>query len=202
MLGVVLFKLLFDRIPKFVRKKWGVLCASNWLILLFIKVRGRATIAEYLGLKSLSGMTVLKSLGAIIVLVALTDGITIALGKSIMSDVMVQIYKTSVWPALIWMVFIVIGPVFEETCFRGFLFEGFRQSRIGALGGIIVTSLVWTALHTQYGPYELAQIFIMGLFFGFVRYKTGSLWYPLIMHSFANIWATTEIVLFINGVIK
>jgi membrane protease YdiL (CAAX protease family) len=34
-----------------------------------------------------------------------------------------------------------------------------------------------------------------------VRYKTGSLWGPLLMHGLNNLAATVELALYINGVI-
>ena len=42
------------------------------------------------------------------------------------SEIMVEVYDTSEWPALLWVVIIIFAPVIEEVFFRGFLFEGFR----------------------------------------------------------------------------
>jgi membrane protease YdiL (CAAX protease family) len=51
---------------------------------------------------------------------------------------------------------------------------------------VVLTSLVWTALHVGYSLYSLGAIFVFGIILGFVRYRTGSLWSTVIMHAFYN----------------
>ena len=87
------------------------------------------------------------------------------------------------------MATVIFAPVFEEVFFRGFLFEGFRYSKMGAAGAIFVTSLVWAGFHMQYGLLQIASIFVLGIILGVVRYRTGSLWAPLAMHVFNNLLA-------------
>jgi membrane protease YdiL (CAAX protease family) len=127
--------------------------------------------------------------------ILLTVLVNMGLNRPTESDIMVQAYATSVWPVLFWVAVVVFGPFFEEVLFRGFLFEGFRQSRIGIVGTIILTSLVWAGFHLQYGLFEIASIFVLGVIFGIVRYKTGSLWAPMIMHAFNNLLAVLLISL-------
>ena len=116
---------------------------------------------------------------------------------------MVDIYNTSVWPAFFWVVIIIFAPAFEETFFRGFLFVGFRQSRIGITGTIAVTALIWTLFHIgQYDIYEMATIFVSGIVLGIVRLKTDSLWSPLIIHVFFNLIATLQVALNVNGLVS
>jgi hypothetical protein len=102
---------------------------------------------------------------------------------------------------LFWIGVIIFAPAFEEVFFRGFLFEGFRYSRIGVVGAIVLTSLIWAALHMQYDPFEMFLVFLMGLLLGILRYKTGSLWSPLLMHSLNNLAATIELVLYVGGMV-
>jgi membrane protease YdiL (CAAX protease family) len=170
------------------------------LIVLFIKVRGNITIGEYLGLSPIRIKTILA-------VVAITAGFLLVSGalstflERPFPELMLDSYKTSVWPVLFWIAVVVFAPAFEEAFFRGFLFEGFRYSRIGVVGAIVLTSLAWTSLHIQYDTYEMATIFAMGLLMGFVRYKTGSLWSPLLMHGLNNLAATVELALYVNGAI-
>ena len=72
---------------------------------------------------------------------------------------------------IFWIAIVFAAPVFEEIFFRGFLFEGFRKSRIGDLGTVIITALTWAIIHTQYGYYEMSFIFLLGILLGVVRIK-------------------------------
>lgn len=171
----------------------AIVCVG--LIFIIIKVRRGATIADYLGFKSIGTGTVLVVLAISVAYIVLSVLVNMGLNRPTDSDIMVQAYATSVWPALFWMAVVVFGPFFEEVLFRGFLFEGLRQSRIGIAGAIILTSLVWAGFHLQYGLFEIASIFVLGVIFGIVRYKTGSLWAPMIMHVFNNLLAVLLIAL-------
>ena len=61
----------------------------------------------------------------------------------------------------------------EEILFRGFLFRGCRRSRRDVWFVIVLTALLW-AVHLQYDPYVIAQVFAYGLVFGWLRWVTGS----------------------------
>jgi len=165
------------------------------LIFIIIKVRRGATIGDYLGFKSIGTGTVLVALAISVTYIVLSVLVNMGLNRATDSDIMVQAYATSVWPALFWMAVVVFGPFFEEVLFRGFLFEGFRHTRIGIVGTVVLTSLVWAGFHLQYGLFEIASIFVLGVIFGIVRYKTGSLWAPMIMHTFNNLMAVLLIAL-------
>ena len=170
--------------------------AAAGLTLAFIKIRGGAGIAEYLGLKRINWKTALS--------VALITAAFLSLSALVNfyfhtdegdTKTLTEIYNTSVWPALLWITVVVFAPLFEEGLFRGFLFEGFRRSRLGITGTILITSLVWTALHAGYSVASLGAIFIFGLVLGAVRYKTGSLWTTILMHAFYNTVGMTLIAL-------
>ncbi len=175
----------------------AIICVG--LILIIIKLRKGATIAEYLALSPITGKTLLGLMALTAGFVLLSDGLTYFLGRPVIPQVMVEIYKTSVWPPIFWAALILAAPAFEETFFRGFLLEGFRQSRIGNAGALCLTSLAWTSIHLQYGLYELAIIFVGGILLGIVRIKTGSLWSCLFMHAFWNLIATAEMALYVNS---
>jgi hypothetical protein len=165
-------------------------------ILAVIKVRKGASIVEYLGLKRVGWRTLLLLLLLTGVYVVLVAGIAyVTRIPDTDTGLLVDAYETSVWPALFWISVVVFAPVFEEPFVRGFLFEGFRNSRMGLAGAVILTSLVWTALHVGYGLYSLGAIFIFGIILGLVRYKTGSLWSTVLMHAFYNAIGMTVIAL-------
>jgi membrane protease YdiL (CAAX protease family) len=161
--------------------------AGVGLILAFIKARGRAGIAEYLGLKRMKWQALL-----VVILITILFVVLAALVDYFFhleegdTQTMVDIYNTAVWPVLLWVAVVVFAPVFEEPLVRGFLLEGFRHSRLGLIGAICLTSFIWTVLHAGYSLYSLGTIFVFGLVLGAVRYKTGSLWSTVLMHALYN----------------
>ncbi len=160
------------------------------LILIIIKAKKGAVIAEYLGLNRISFKMVLLSVISVILFIAVADGIQILLGNETNEQIMYDIYDTSVWPWLFWVSVIIFAPLFEEAFFRGFLFEGFRQSRLGAAGAIIITAVVFGVMHSlQYSIPSVVWILSLGLLMGVVRWKTGTLWSTFIMHAIVNLVA-------------
>lgn len=164
-------------------------------ILLMIRARGRASIAEYLGLRSFSVRTAAVAVAATAGIIAFTALVNVFLDRSAAAEVDLDMYGTSVWPALLWITVVLVGPLFEEVFFRGFLFEGFRQSRVGAVGAIVLTSVGWAMLHIQYDLVGMGEILVMGIVMGIVRLKTGSLWSTIIIHVLNNFIALLLIAL-------
>jgi membrane protease YdiL (CAAX protease family) len=175
----------------------AIVCVG--LILVFIKIRDGATISHYLALHKVSWKIVLILLAISVVFIGLSSVAGMLLKIPDVPDFQIDLYKTSVWPPLLWIAVIIFAPVFEEVFFRGFLFEGFRRARTGVIGAIIITSLTWSLLHVQYVPFHMATIFVLGLLYGAVRYKTGSLWSTFIMHAFNNTAAMVSTVLYLHG---
>jgi len=82
---------------------------------------------------------------------------------------------------------IVVGaPLSEELLFRGFLLSALAQSRLGFIGAALLTTLGWTVLHAGYSGVGLVEVFLAGLLFSWLLWKTGNLWVPLICHGFYN----------------
>ncbi|HUD72148.1 MAG TPA: CPBP family intramembrane glutamic endopeptidase, partial [Dongiaceae bacterium] len=86
----------------------------------------------------------------------------------------------------------IAGPIAEELAFRGIALWRLRTMRLGTAGAVVVTSLLWTALHFQYEPAVLAQIFLDGLVLGAARVRTGSLGAPIAMHVTGNLFSIAE----------
>jgi membrane protease YdiL (CAAX protease family) len=79
-----------------------------------------------------------------------------------------------------------IYPIAEEFFFRGFLL-GLITRKAGPVVGIAATAVFFTALHGLQGPWIGGlQIFADGLFFGFVRLRSGSLLLPVAFHIVGN----------------
>jgi len=158
-------------------------------IILFVKFRKGISISEYLGLKLVKKKTILVLLGVFTGLFLLSLLVDTFFQAPQDAEFSIQAYATSVWPPLLWIAVVIFAPLFEEAFFRGFLFVGLNRSRLGAAGAIIITALLWAALHTQYSFYGIVTILVLGIIFGIVRLVTGSLWSTLFLHSMWNLAA-------------
>jgi membrane protease YdiL (CAAX protease family) len=83
----------------------------------------------------------------------------------------------------------VLGPIAEELIFRGGLFSQLMKTRLKAAGTILVTALAWSVLHYSYTAGVIAVIFVDGLLLGAARYRTRSVYVPIVMHLVWNFYA-------------
>ncbi len=91
----------------------------------------------------------------------------------------------------------LVAPIIEEMIFRGLAYARLEQSRLGAPGAILVTSLIFTLIHLQYDMVVLSLLAIFAFLLGYVRYKTNNLLYCIALHMLYNTIATIELYLFI-----
>ncbi|MFH1791683.1 MAG: type II CAAX endopeptidase family protein [Candidatus Omnitrophota bacterium] len=90
----------------------------------------------------------------------------------------------------------VAGPVMEEIFFRGFMYNAFRK-RVGVLGGMLVTSAVFSVLHAH--AVGFVPIMILGMALVFLYEKTGSLIPSITLHVTHNL-ASLGLVFFVRMV--
>ncbi len=171
----------------------ATLCTG--LILLYVRYGSRSTIKQYLGLKPVAWKTVGIWFAVTALFLLLSDGLTYLLDRPVTPDFLVRTYATAGFLPLFLLALVVLGPLFEEVLFRGFMFAGLRHSRLGNPGAIVVTAVLWAAIHLQYDIYGIATIFAMGILLGVVRMKTGSLYLTFALHATVNLLAVTQVVL-------
>jgi CAAX amino terminal protease family. len=102
----------------------------------------------------------------------------------------------SLW--LLVIAFVVAAPISEEFFARGFLYRGWSESFLGPAGGIMLSSLVWTALHLQYDWFFFGEVFSIGLLLGYLRYRFNSTWLTVIVHGLNNLAAVAQTILLIG----
>jgi uncharacterized protein len=78
------------------------------------------------------------------------------------------------------------APLMEEFLFRGFLQSALAQARFGFWPAALLTTVAWTLLHLGYSVVGLAEVFLIGLYFSWLLWKTGSLLPPLFCHALYN----------------
>ena len=87
----------------------------------------------------------------------------------------------------------ILGPLLEEFLFRGFIQKRLVQIGVKPLYAILASSAIFGVIHMN-----LAQIpfaFAIGLIFGWLYYRTGSLLPGIIGHIINNSLATLQMVM-------
>ena len=171
-----------------------------FFIWLFIKIRHGYSFRDYLEFKSPGWKTWVS-------LIAVMAGLIVfsILMDSVHSDpkslkTMADAYLSSGWTPIFWISTVVFAPVFEETLFRGFLFVGLRNSRVGPVWTVIITAVTFAALHSlQYDFFSLIAILVLGLTFGLVRLFTKSLWSTITLHAAWNLMSMIGIALYVKS---
>lgn len=90
---------------------------------------------------------------------------------------------------------VVIAPLGEELIFRGFVYRGLSESRVGVPGAIVISSAIWAAIHTQYDLFYMSVIFALGLALAFVRHRSGSVMLAFVLHALVNAAAFAQALL-------
>jgi len=99
-------------------------------------------------------------------------------------DAMSQIMDAPVWITLISVS--VFAPLFEEWLCRGLVLRGLLR-QMNPAAAIVVSAIFFAVLHMN--PWQAVPAFILGILFGYVYYKTGSLKLTMLMHCVNNTFA-------------
>ena len=97
---------------------------------------------------------------------------------------MEQIMDAPVWITLISVS--VFAPLFEEWLCRGMVLRGLLQ-KTHPVSAILVSAAFFAVLHMN--PWQALPAFLLGILFGYVYYKTGSLKLTMLMHCVNNTMA-------------
>lgn len=81
----------------------------------------------------------------------------------------------------------IFAPLFEEWLCRGLVLRGLL-GKMNPAGAICVSAAFFAILHMN--PWQAIPAFILGLLFGYVYYRTGSLKLTMLMHCVNNTMAT------------
>jgi uncharacterized protein len=165
----------------------GVLVVAVWL--------ARSDLSDYFALRWPAAHDLKFGIPALAVLIAAGDALLYLTGRDLVTAFQLQSYTTAAaagWLPAMFAAAIVIAPAGEEAVFRGFLFRGWVRSPRPAWPAIVVISILWAILHIQYDWAGVLQIFIVGLFLGWMRWRSGSLMLTFLLHALFNLEATLE----------
>jgi len=168
--------------------------AALWIAIRMTRMR----FSDYLGLRLTSWKSLLIGVVALFVLVMAWDALSRATGREVEPGFMGDVLKSARAEGALWILviaFCVVAPITEELFARGFLYRGWSESFLGPAGAIILSSMVWTALHLQYDWYFLGEVFSIGLLLGYLRYRSNSTWLTIILHGLNNLAAVMQTIL-------
>ena len=154
--------------------------------------------ADYLALRGASWVNFLIGAVALGVLVMGWDAVSRAAGREVAPGFMGDVLQSARTDGALWLLvlaFCVAAPVSEELFARGFLYRGWSESFLGPAGAILLSSMVWTALHLQYDWFFFGEVFSIGLLLGFLRYRFQSTWLTIFVHGLNNLAAVTQTML-------
>jgi len=180
---------------------WATVLSGFWctgLVVIFSSMRQGVPITQYLNLNPVRAGICVRWLGAVVAFLWICEQLYLWLDLP-GSDFLVEAYSNTQNVALLWFAIVIVAPLFEEFFFRGFLFDGLRDSKAGSVGAVLITSLLWAAIHQQYGLVELTMIGVLGLFLGIARIQTGSLYVPIVLHCFWNLAAMGQVALLLSN---
>jgi CAAX protease family protein len=172
------------------------------IAVLAIAVRiARSDLSDYFALKWPAARDLTLGIAALVVLIAAGDALLYLSGRDLVTPFQVQSYTTAAaagWLPAMFAAAIVIAPAGEEAVFRGFLFRGWARSARAVWPAIIVISILWAMLHIQYDWTGVLQIFVVGLFLGWMRWRSSSLVLTFVLHALFNLEGSLETLALIH----
>ena len=88
----------------------------------------------------------------------------------------------------------VFAPLFEEWLCRGMVLRGLLNAkkadgsrRMAPGWAIVISALFFAVIHAN--PWQAIAAFSLGVLFGYVYYRTGSIWLTMLMHFTNNFFA-------------
>lgn len=170
------------------------------------------SMSSFLGFNKFSNKTLLLS---IIMMIILIPGINLLASLNLkipVSDWMINmenniedIVKKMLSTEHISILFLnllvvaVLPAVGEELFFRGVLQKYFCKVTNSTLAGIVVTSLIFSAIHMQFLGF--IPRFALGMVFGYLYVWSGSIWIPIVVHFVNNSLAVVVYYFIGKGVI-
>ena len=167
--------------------------AALWLAIHF----SRTPFADYLALRWTSWKNLAIGVAGLFVMVMGWDLLSRATGREVNPGFMVDVLKSARADGALWLLvvaFCVAAPISEELFARGFLYRGWSETLLRPAGAILLSSVVWTGLHLQYDWFFFGEVFSIGLWLGYLRYRSNSTWLTIVLHGLNNLGAVGQTI--------
>jgi membrane protease YdiL (CAAX protease family) len=172
----------------------AVVPAELGVVWLAIKL-ARMRIADYLAIARPRSRDVAVGMLVVLALLPVSDLSAWLLDKPLTPPFVIAAYTTARdFGALVLLAIalVIAAPLAEEVLFRGFMYRGLAASRVGVIGAILIPTLIWTVLHQQYDAFYLFYVFVLGIVFGWLRWRSGTIVAPMIIHGIINAAALAQ----------
>jgi len=156
-----------------------------------------AGLRDYLALELPPAHIVATGLLGLVALIAASDVVLALSGQQLVTTFQSQSYQTALaagWLPTMLIAAVIFASAGEEILFRGFLFRGWARSLRSVWPAIVAISLLWALMHVQYDWIGIVQIFVAGLFLGWMRWWSASTLLTFLLHALFNLEATMETV--------
>jgi membrane protease YdiL (CAAX protease family) len=173
------------------------------LVALWLAIRISGTpFSDYLALRWASWKSVAAGIIALVMLVMGWEILSRAAGRQSTPEFMMDVLNSARADGVLWLLviaFCVAAPISEEFFARGFLYRGWSETFLGVPGAIVLSSMVWTALHLQYDWFFFGEVFSIGLLLGYLRYRYQSSWLTVIVHGLNNLAAVVQTLVLVGS---
>ena len=158
---------------------YAALLGAVW----FFGLRRHHTSAESLGFRPVDVRGLFGLLGVFALTVAAANLILGSVTALPRTQELLDFGHRPVDVVLLALLVVVAAPLAEETFFRGFLLQGLVR-RFTFWPAAVVTSAVFALAHVWWQLY--VPIFVLGLAFAWLFWRTGSLWASIAAHATIN----------------
>ncbi len=112
-----------------------------------------------------------------------------AIGKTLMS-----LLGSHSFPEFLGVVLViaVIPAVAEEFAFRG-LIQGNFERGIGPASAVTISGIIFGLFHLN--PFSIVPLIALGVYLGFIAYRSNSIWVSIAAHFFNNLIPVTALYL-------
>ncbi len=172
--------------------RWAIILSEALILppLIFIILRRQLTLKTTFRLQSVSLRTLRDALLIGLGITVLIDELysllelVFPLPESIAQGMGFFTFSNGSEALLVILGAVVIAPLVEEMVFRGFFQQQLEQVYRNATVAVLLSSLLFTILH--FNPWWSLQIYILGLVLGYLAWRTGSIWPPIVIHAIVN----------------
>lgn len=176
----------FGKIETLLLMTFAVFFVMGPLLFWLTKALEKTTpLKVYLNVASHSTVDIIKCVGLTAVFWFLLSELAILL--NVPEEPFLQQVKLADLP--VWFICLnicILAPVFEELVFRGFLYKRFASTKLSVIGAALLTSALFAVVHGQYSLTGVAMVFVLGLYFMWIRIKYNSTTQAMVAHATSN----------------
>lgn len=105
-------------------------------------------------------------------------------GTAFIPERMITSESTATEIFVIYVTACIMAPLFEEILCRGYMLKNLLRDTPSALFSIILSGTVFSLLHSE--DIRVLAIIPSGIIWGYMAYKTGSVWVTVFFHAINN----------------